>query len=50
MEKTNKGVVIPLDAGWSDIEVGSQFGKPLKRIKIILQRGTSLLKILIIHI
>ena len=27
MEKTTKGVVLPLDADWSDIGVGNQFGK-----------------------
>ena len=27
MEKTQKGIVIPLDVGWSDIEIGNLSGK-----------------------
>ena len=40
MEKTNKGVVIPLDAGWSDIGSWESIWEPLKKMKIIiLKRG-----------
>ena len=33
MEKTDKGLVLPLDAGWSDMEVGKLFGKLQTKIK-----------------
>ena len=36
MEKTQNGIVLPLDADWNDIGVGNLFGKLQKKIKIIM--------------
>ena len=35
MEKTNKGIVLPLDAAWSDIGSWSLCGIHLKKIKMV---------------
>ena len=37
MEKTNSGIVIPLNAGWKDLEVGQKFGKVPKKISMEIQ-------------
>ena len=34
MEKTKLGMVIALDVGWTDIEIGIQFGKFLQKMII----------------
>ena len=36
MEKTSKGLVIPLSTKWSDLEIGNQFGGIQQKILIII--------------
>ena len=32
--KTKKGIVIPMDVGWSDVGIGNLFGKILIKIRM----------------